>query len=149
MCETQLRSHPKAHLGKALLPSSCSSCQDSLLPSYWTEDISSFLAIGQSLPSIPCNEDVSTMAACFPKTCRRVTRWGCNLRTEATSHDICHALLVRVSGPAHTQEGGIPWGYEPQRQGHWGPSQNLSITGTCFLWAASSQEKAKEKTVNS
>lgn len=111
------------------------------------EDLSSFLVNGQSLPSIPCNEDVSTMAACFTKACKRVTRWKCNLGTEATSHDICHALLVRVTGPAHTQEGEIPGRYELQRQGHSGPSQNLPITG--FLGAASSKDKAEERTVSS
>lgn len=72
-CETQLRSHLKAHLGKALPPSLCHWCQDSCLQSYWTEDISSFVAIGQSLPSIPCNEDVSTTVVCFTKT-RKVRR---------------------------------------------------------------------------
>lgn len=64
----ELRSHLKAQQGKALLPSSCSWCQDSFLQSCWTEDLTSFVAIGQRLPYILCNGDISTMVDCFTKT---------------------------------------------------------------------------------
>lgn len=35
----------------------------------WIEDLSSYLTVGQRLPSAPYNEDVSGMAPGFSRTC--------------------------------------------------------------------------------
>lgn len=120
-CETQLRSHLKTHLGKALLPSSGSWCQDPLLLSTWTKDLRSFLAYGQSLPSIPCNEDVSTVAASLPKHARE-SQDG-NVTYAQKQHPMTFAMLYWLDSqvlPTLKREGS-----------HGGMRPRGRVTGSC------------------
>jgi len=90
----------------------------------WTQDLSALLDLPGSCPQHSCWVGLSSLAACFTRTCNRkssqmeVTVF-CNLITEGSPPPCCHILLGRSKV---LREKGLHKAMNAKRWGSLGPS---------------------------